>query len=159
MAATAPGAAPRPAFYNDPTVRSLFYQAVAVVVVVAIGAYLVNNTIENLARLGVATGFGFLTRPAGFGISQSAIPYAPVNSFGRAFLVGLINTAYVAAVGIVLATIIGFIVGIARLSRNWLLSRLAATYVEVIRNIPVLLQLIFIYKVVLGGAGRTRRII
>ena len=151
MAATAPGAAPRPAFYNDPKIRSLFYQAVAVAVVVAVGAYLVNNTIENLARLGVATGFGFLSRPAGFGISQSAIPYAPTNSFGRAFLVGLINTAYVAVVGIVLATVIGFVVGIARLSRNWLLSRLAATYVEVIRNIPVLLQLIFIYKVVLGA--------
>ena len=150
MATTARGAAPRPAFYNNPTVRSIFYQVVAVVVVLGAGAFLVHNTIENLARLGVATGFGFLGRPAGFGISQSFIPYAPINSFGRAFLVGLINTAYVALVGIILATLIGFVLGVARLSRNWLLSHLAAAYVEVIRNIPVLLQLIFIYKVVLG---------
>jgi general L-amino acid transport system permease protein len=151
MAASAPGGAPRPAFYNDPRVRSIAYQVLALLLVGGVGYYLVSNTIENLNRLGVATGFAFLQRPAGFGISQTPIPYNETQSFGRAFLVGLANTAWVAVVGIFLATVIGFVVGIARLSRNWLVARLATGYVELIRNIPVLLQLLFAYKVVLAS--------
>lgn len=156
MAAASPKLPPRPAFYNDPRVRSIAYQAVALSIVVVVGVYLVSNTMENLRRLGVATGFGFVERPAGFGISQAAVPYNETYSFGRAFLVGLLNTVFVALAGIVLATILGFALGIARLSRNWLLSRLAGGYVEVIRNIPVLLQLIFFYKVVLRALPDVR---
>lgn len=151
MASITSASAPRPPFWRDPRVRSITYQLLTLGLVVAIGWYLVNNTIENLARLGVATGFGFLERPAGFGISQTMITYNETYSFGRAFLVGLVNTAYAAIVGIVLATIIGFIVGIARLSRNWIVSSLAATYVETLRNVPVLLQLLLVYTIVVNA--------
>jgi general L-amino acid transport system permease protein len=150
MAQSAPQAPARPPFWNDPRVRSVVYQLIAVAVVVAVGWYLVHNTIANLQRLGVSTGFGFLERPSGFDISQTLISYDSTWTFGRAFMVGLINTALVAICGIVLATIIGFLVGMGRLSRNWLIARLATTYVEVLRNIPILLQLIFVYTLVVS---------
>ena len=156
MNETAGRAPPRPAFYNNPKVRALFYQALVLGLVCAAGAYLIHNTILNLQRLGVSTGFAFLDRPAGFGISQVPIAYTEQSSFGRAFLVGLVNTAICAAIGIVLSTILGFLVGIARLSRNWLLNKLATVFVEVIRNIPVLLQLIFVYVVVLAALPQPR---
>jgi general L-amino acid transport system permease protein len=145
-------AAPRPAFYNDPKIRGLFYQALVLGMVIAGGLYLVGNTLENRARLGVASGYSFLDRTSGFDISQTLISYsAATGTFGRAFVVGLLNTFYVAIVGIILATIIGFIMGIARLSKNWLVNRVALVYIEVIRNLPLLLQLIFWYAVVLGA--------
>ncbi|WP_027135938.1 amino acid ABC transporter permease [Geminicoccus roseus] len=147
MAQSAPRAPARPAFWNDPRVRSVFYQLIAIGVVIAVGAYLIQNTVTNLQRLGVSTGFGFLGRPSGFDVSQSLIPYSSASTFGRAFLVGLLNTGLVAICGIVLATIIGFLVGIGRLSHNWLVARLSGTYVEILRNIPILLQLIFVYTV------------
>src|SRR5262249_60766839 len=93
--------------------------------------------VQTRARAHISPGFGFWTNPAGFDISQTLIAYSPATStFGRAFWVGLLNTLLVAAIGIVLATVLGFAVGIARLSRNWLVARLAAGYVEVIRNVP-----------------------
>lgn len=156
MAQSAPQAPARPPFWNDPRVRSVVYQLIAVSVVVAVGWYLIHNTITNLQRLGVSTGFGFLERPSGFDISQTLISYDSTWTFGRAFLVGLLNTALVAICGIVLATIIGFLVGIGRLSRNWLVARLAAGYVEVLRNIPILLQLIFVYTVVVSALPNPR---
>jgi general L-amino acid transport system permease protein len=108
------------------------------------------NAAQNLARAHIASGFGFWNNTAGFDISQTLIAYSPATStFGRAFWVGLLNTLLVAAIGIVLATVLGFAVGIARLSRNWLVARLAAGYVEVIRNVPLLLQLLFWYNAVL----------
>jgi general L-amino acid transport system permease protein len=150
-------AAPRPAFYNDPKIRGLFYQVLVLGLVLAGGLYLVHNTLENRARLGVAAGFDFLGRLSGFDISQTLISYsASTGSFGRAFIVGLLNTFYVAIVGIILATIIGFIMGIARLSSNWLVNRVALVYVEVIRNVPLLLQLIFWYAVVLASLPQPR---
>ncbi len=140
------------ALWRDPRVRGLLAQALVLALVIAAGAYLVHNTIVNRQRLGVASGFDFLGRLAGFDISQTLIDFASDRStYGRAFLVGLLNTLYVAAVGIVLATIIGFVMGIARLSSNWLVARLALVYIEVIRNVPLLLQLIFWYVVVLGA--------
>jgi len=147
---------PKPAFYNDPRVRSVVYQLVAVVVVFGAIAYLVHNTLINLARLGVASGFGFLQRAAGFPISQTAIDYTAADTFARAFVVGFINTVVVAVVGIVLATIIGFTVGIARLSRNWLVSRFATFYVETVRNIPVLLQLLLVYAILIHVLPQAR---
>jgi general L-amino acid transport system permease protein len=132
----------RPSFWNNPSVRAAFYQIVLVGGVIACGAFLVHNTLENLARQGIATGFGFLDHEAAFQIGERLIDYSPVSSYGRAFVVGLLNTLLVAAIGIVLATIIGTLVGIARLSTNWLIRKLASAYVETLRNVPVLLQLI-----------------
>jgi general L-amino acid transport system permease protein len=140
---------PHVAFYNDPRVRAVFYQVLVVLLVALGGAYLVQNTMANLARLGVASGFGFLARPAGFDIGQSLIDYSAQGSFGRAFVVGFLNTLLVAVVGIVFATIIGFFMGIARLSRNWLLSTIASVYIEIVRNIPLLLQLLLVYAVII----------
>lgn len=148
---------PRPAFYNDPAVRSIFYQVLVLVLVVAAGAYLVNNTLTNLGRLGVASGFGFLARPAGFEIGQSLIDYgAATGTFGRAFVVGFLNTILVSVVGIVLATVIGFVMGIARLSSNRLVAGIATVYVETVRNIPLLLQLLLVYAVIIHALPQTR---
>ena len=107
--------------------------------------YLFSNTQANLARSNIQVGFAFLSREAGFEIAETWIPYDATRSFGRAFLVGIANTLYVAAFGIVIATIIGTVVGIARLSENWLLRKLASAYVEVMRNVPLLLQLLVWY--------------
>lgn len=138
--------------WRDRRVRALLAQVLVLGLVIAGVGYLVHNTIVNRERLGVASGFDFLWRTAGFDVSQALIDFgAERSSYGRAFLVGLLNTLYVAAVGIVLTTIIGFVMGIARLSSNWLVAKLALVYIEVIRNVPLLLQLIFWYVVVLGA--------
>ncbi|MFO1067036.1 MAG: amino acid ABC transporter permease [Geminicoccaceae bacterium] len=156
MASQVPAVA-KPAFYNDPKIRGLAAQLLVLGIVVAAGWYLVHNTIENRARLGVASGFGFLWANAGFDISQTLISFgAAGSSYARAFVVGLLNTFYVGVVGIIFATIIGFLMGVARLSKNWLLSRFAQVYIEIIRNIPLLLQLIFWYTVVLQAMPAPR---
>jgi general L-amino acid transport system permease protein len=132
--------------WSDPRFRNLVWQVVVVGVVAAIAWYLISNTMRNLEARHIATGFAFLDRVAGFQIGESLLPYDPaVNTYGRALIIGVLNTVKVAVVGIVLATILGTLIGIGRLSRNWLLSRLAAVYVEVMRDIPVLLQLLFWY--------------
>jgi general L-amino acid transport system permease protein len=119
------------------------------------GAFI--NAADNLARAHISSGFGFWNNSAGFDISQTLIPYsAGISTFGRAFWVGLLNTLLVAALGIVLATLLGFTIGIARLSRNWLVARLAGCYVELIRNIPLLLQLLFWYNAVLKSLPELR---
>lgn len=120
-------------------------------VLIGAGAYAgFVNVAQNLARAHIASGFGFWNNNAGFDISQTLIPYsASTSSFGRAFWVGLLNTLLVGSIGIVLATVLGFAIGIARLSRNWLVARLAGLYVELIRNVPLLLQILFWYNAVL----------
>lgn len=135
---------------HDPKIRGIIFQVVIAVAVLAFAAWLINNTYENLRRANIASGFGFLSHRAGFEISQTLIYYTPDSTYGRAFLVGLLNTLLVAVIGIVLASIIGFIVGVARLSKNWLIRTIAGVYVETLRNIPVLLQLLFWYKAVLS---------
>jgi len=135
------------AFWNNPTFRGWFWQIVTVVVIVTIGAVLVHNTIVNLQRQSIATGLSFLGRESGFEISESLIDYSATSTYARAFLVGVLNTVEVAVAGIILSTILGILLGIARLSPNWLLSRLALCYVELIRNIPLLLQLLLIYSI------------
>lgn len=142
-------ARPRVAFYNDPTVRSIAYQLLLCAVIAFLLYGAVSNAVENLARARIASGFGFWDNTAGFDISQTLIPYSQTSTYGRAFWVGLLNTLLVAGVGIVLATVLGFIVGISRLSKNWLLARVAGGYVEIIRNLPLLLQLLFWYNAVL----------
>ena len=131
--------------WNNPTVRNLLDQILLVIVVGLVGWYLVHNTAENLSRQNIASGFGFLDREAGFAIGEGLLAYAPSDTYRQALLVGLLNTLKVAAVGIALATLIGLVVGIARLSSNWLVAKLAAVYVEGLRNIPVLLQLFIWY--------------
>ena len=146
-------ASSRPAqvvFYNDPKFRSVAYQLVlcAVVALLVYGA--ARNAIDNLARANIASGFGFWNETAGFDISQTLIEYtARGSTYGRAFWVGLLNTLLVAGLGIILATILGFVIGISRLSSNWLLAKAAGGYVETIRNLPLLLQLLFWYNAVL----------
>jgi general L-amino acid transport system permease protein len=137
-------------FYNDPKIRSIVYQLALCAVVAFLVYGATSNAIENLARAHIASGFGFWENTAGFDISQTLIEYSSRGStYGRAFWVGLLNTLLVAGVGIVFATIIGFVVGIARLSRNWLVAKVAGGYVETIRNLPLLLQLLFWYNAVL----------
>jgi len=154
----ASGSAPAPvAFYNDPKIRSIAYQATLCAIVLFLVYGATTNAIEHLARAHIASGFGFWNNTAGFDISQTLIEYSSQGStYGRAFWVGLLNTLLVAGLGIVLATILGFIVGISRLSKNWLLAKTAAGYVETIRNIPLLLQLLFWYNAVLKALPELR---
>jgi general L-amino acid transport system permease protein len=133
---------------NDPRFRSVLYQVLVIGAVALVGWYLVHNTLLNLSRQNIATGFGFFNREASFAIGESLIDYTPADTYGRAFIVGILNTMKVAVIGIVLATVIGTIVGVGRLSRNWLVAKLATIYVETIRNVPVLLQLFFWYGVI-----------
>ena len=147
----------RPPPWNDPTVRGIAYQALFVAAVVALGWFLVHNTLTNLQRQNIASGFGFLHREAAFGIGESLIEYSPADTYFRAFLVGLTNTLYVAALGIVLATILGTVMGLARLSSNWLIRKLAQVYVETFRNIPLLLQLFFWWGLLRGSAPAPRQ--
>ena len=149
--------APRVAFYNDPRLRGLFYQIVLLVAVLWLGYEFFVNARDNLRAAKIATGFGFLDNTAGFSINQTLIPYAEFDTYGHVFVVGLLNTLLVAVIGIVLATILGFVVGISRLSRNFLLQRLAGAYVELIRNLPLLFQILFWYLAVLGALPGPRQ--
>ena len=132
--------------WSDPKFRNIVWQVLVVGIIVLIVAYLARNTSRNLEARHIATGFAYLGRTAGIPIGEHVLSYDPaVSTYGDALLIGIINTLKVAVVGIVLTTILGTLIGIARLSKNWVLSRLAATYVEVLRDIPVLLQLLFWY--------------
>lgn len=142
--------------YN-PTFRSVVFQILAVSVLVLFLYTIVNNALTNLESRGIATGFGFLDQPAGFGIGLTLIDYDETYSYGHTFVVGLLNTALVSVLGIIFATVIGFILGIARLSSNWLVSRLAAVYIETFRNIPLLLQIFFWYFAVLQALPSPRQ--
>src|SRR4030081_1727987 len=128
----------------------LVWKVVVVGIAIAIVAWLWSNAIHNLSVRRISTGFAFLGREAGMPIADAWIDYSPKNTYLRAFIVGLVNTLRVAVIGIVLATVLGTIVGIARLSSNWLLSRLAAVYVELLRDLPLLLQLLFWYVLMQG---------
>jgi general L-amino acid transport system permease protein len=141
---------PRVSLYNRPTIRAAFYQLVLLAAVLWFGYEFALNAKANLEAQKITSGFGFLENTAGFGVNQSLIPYNESDTYGRVFLVGLLNTLLVAGVGIVLATILGFLIGIARLSPNWLVARLAGGYVELIRNLPLLFQILFWYLAVLG---------
>jgi general L-amino acid transport system permease protein len=143
-------------WWYDRRLRGWVAQALLVAAIAVAVGYLVSNTVENLQRQGIASGFAFLSSEAGFGILQSLIDYSETSSYGRAFLVGLLNTLLVAGVGIVLATFIGFVMGVARLSSNWLVARLAGVYVEAVRNVPLLLQLFFWYFGVLRALPSPR---
>ena len=130
---------------SDPRVRAWLFQIITVVAVVSMGWYLFDNTQTNLQHRGITSGFGFLERSAGFGIAQHLIDYTEADSYARVFVIGLLNTLLVTVIGVILATLLGFIIGVARLSPNWIISKLATVYVEVFRNIPPLLQILFWY--------------
>jgi general L-amino acid transport system permease protein len=138
-------------FINDPKVRSIGLQLVALIVVIFLGWSFAENARDNLAAQKIATGFGFLDNTAGFGINQTLIPYSETSTYGRAFIVGLLNTILVAVVGIFIATIIGFLVGIGRLSKNFMVRTISTVYVEVLRNLPPLFQILFWYLAVLSA--------
>lgn len=128
---------------NSLAFRGIAYQVLLAAAVALIGWYLYVNVNANLERQGIATGFDFLSEDAGFDIGESIIPFDSSQSYGRVLVAGILNTLHVAVVGIFLATIVGVLMGIARVSRNWLISKLASGYVEVCRNVPVVLHVIF----------------
>ncbi len=146
------GSKPSVSLWNDPKKRALIYQAIVVVGLLAVAGYFIANTAANLKERGIASGFGFLFSPAGFDVGMSPfLTYdASKATHGTVLIVGVLNTLLVAFTGIVIATVVGFTVGVLRLSPNWLVSRLAYCYVETLRNIPLLLQLLFWYFAVLG---------
>ena len=133
-------------FFNDERVRSAFYQILTACTVAWLAWFLISNTAHNLEVRGMNTGFGFLTATAGFDTDFKLIEYKPgVGTYGRIFLIGCINTLLVSFFAIIASTILGFFVGVLRLSTNWMVARLALAFVEIIRNTPLLLQIIFWY--------------
>jgi general L-amino acid transport system permease protein len=141
---------PRVALYRNPRARGIFFQILFVLLLLWLGFELIANARNNLAAKGIVSGFGFLDNSAGFDVSQALIPFGPTDSVRRLYLVGLLNTLLVAVLGILFATILGFAIGVGRLSHNWLVARLAGGYVELVRNLPLLFQLLFWYLAVLG---------
>jgi len=132
-------------FWNDPKKRAILYQIATLCLVGLLGYYLFTNTVTNLQRQNIASGFSFLQKESAFEVGESLIPYSAADTYGRALLVGALNTLKVAFIGIVITLILGTIIGVARLSSNWLVARLAAVYIEVMQDIPILLQLFFWY--------------
>ena len=142
--------APKASLWNDPDKRAIIYQVVVVAIIVWFVYAIINNTATNMEERGLASGFGFLSTSAGFGIiSTPFVPYSEASNYFTVFLVGLVNTIIIAAVGCFFALILGFIVGIARLSSNWLVQKIATFYIELFRNVPLLLQILFWYSAVL----------
>ena len=145
--------------FSHPAVRAWLFQVIAIIAVVFIAVYLIHNTITNLNNRGITSGFAFLDRSAGFGIVQHLIDYQEGDTYGRVFVVGLLNTLLVSALCIVFASILGFFIGLARLSENWLLRKLSTFYIETFRNIPPLLQIFFWYFAVLRNLPGPRQAI
>ncbi len=146
----------KPPIWNDPKYRAMFFQILLIAALAYFFYTIVQNTLDNMNARGVSTGFGFLSEPAGFDILQTLIPFDSTYSFGRSFLVGVLNTLLVTGLGIIFATILGFIIGVARLSNNWLISKIATVYIETFRNIPLLIQIIFWYSVIVGSLPAVR---
>jgi general L-amino acid transport system permease protein len=150
MTVEALGSTPRAkvAPWNDPIIRGWVFQIVVVGLVALLAWFLVSNTVENLERQKIASGFHYLDREAGFEIGDTMIAYSPADTYARAILVGLLNTLKVAILGIILATILGTLIGVGRLSPNWLLAKICEGYVEMFRNVPLLLWLFLFYKMI-----------
>ncbi len=133
-------------FFHDERVRSVFYQLLTAAVVGWFAWYLISNTAQNLETRGMNTGFGFINVAAGFDTDFKLIAYEPgVGTYGRIFLIGVLNTLYISALAIIASTVLGFSIGVLRLSHNWLVSKVALAYVEIFRNTPLLIQIIFWY--------------
>jgi general L-amino acid transport system permease protein len=151
--ATRPPKRPLRMSWGDERVRGIVYQVVVVGIVGAIAYWLWSNTVHNLEVRRIASGWGFLQREAGLPIAESLIEYDPSMTYFRALLVGVLNTLKVAVVGIVLATVLGTVLGVLRLSKNWLVARIVGAYVEVVRDLPLLLQLLFWYALLQALPG------
>src|SRR5215212_7517592 len=134
--------------WNDPVIRGWVFQIVVVGLVGLLAYFLVSNTVENLQRQKIASGFHYLEREAGFEIGDSMIAYSPASTYARAIWVGILNTLRVAVLGIFFATILGTLIGVGRLSPNWLLNKICTWYVEAFRNVPLLLWLFLFYKLI-----------
>ena len=143
--------------WTDQRYRGILIQVLVLIGVFAFFAFIVRNTIGNLAQLGIDPGYGFLLEPANYDINQRLIEYDSRSSHGRAALVGLLNTLLVAACGIVMATIVGFTAGVLRLSHNWLISRLVYIYIEATRNVPLLLQILLWYGLIVHSLPRPKQ--
>ena len=136
-----------PPFWRDEAKRAIVFQIIALLIVAGASYYLYSNTQANLERQSIATGFGFLDKEASFEIGESLIEYSSADTYTKALLVGALNTLKVSFIGVVLTLILGTVIGVARLSSNWLIAKLSAFYIEVMQNIPVLLQLFFWYAI------------
>lgn len=145
--------------WNDPFIRGWVFQIVVIGLVALLAWFLVSNTVENLQRQKIASGFDYLHHEAGFEIGDAPIAYSPADTYARAILVGLVNTIKVATLGIVFSTILGTLIGVGRLSPNWLLSKICECYVEAFRNVPLLLWLFLFYKIISETFPGTRQAI
>ena len=139
------------------SVQGIFYQIVTLALVILAVIYIVDNTARNMVARGLASGFEFLGVEAQFDIQMTLIEYSPTSTYFDSFIVGLLNTLLVAGLGIFVATIVGFTIGIARLSSNWLIAKLAEAYIEVLRNLPLLLQIFFWYFAVLRALPKPKQ--
>jgi general L-amino acid transport system permease protein len=146
---------PREYWYNNPTLRSIVIQVVLVVGVVGLVGWLTNNTITNLHERGIASGFGFLSQRAGFDMT-TLLPTTSESTYGFMLLAGLVDTIVVSLLAIIIATILGLVVGIARLSSNWLIRTIATVYIEFFRNIPPLVVILFWYLAVIAALPNIR---
>ncbi len=157
MAKVTTSAPPKQSFsFSDQKTRGQIYQLITIALLIWFVWWIVDNTASNMQDQGIEFGFGFLGTEAGFGIIQSLIDYSEESSYGRVFVVGLINTLVVAFLGCLLATILGFLVGVGRLSSNWMIKKISTVYVETLRNIPLLLQIFFWYHAVLKPLASPR---
>ncbi|MEY3037513.1 MAG: hypothetical protein RL143_80 [Pseudomonadota bacterium] len=145
------------AFYNNPQVRALFYQILLVLGLLYFFGNIIGNTLGNMEAIGIKTGFSFLSSAAGYDVLMSLIPFESTDTYGRIFVVGFLNTLLVSAIGIVFATILGFVFGVAHFSHNWVVRKIALVYVEIFRNIPLLLQVFFWYFAVLASLPGARQ--
>ncbi len=143
-------------FWYDRRMRGALFQILVLASLLIFSGFIIYNTAQNLQQRGIASGFGFLWNTAGFDISFTLISYQAIDTYGRVLIIGILNTLFVSAIGVVGATVLGAIVGILRLSRNWLVARLATVYVEMLRNIPVLLQIVFWYFAVIAALPGVR---
>ena len=159
MGVTSNTKAPTRRLWYNPKFRAILYQMILLAAFLGFTAYIVSNTVHNLQERGIASGFGFLTTPAGFDVGISPfIKYSPTTAtHGTVLLVGIQNTLVVAILGCILATIVGFFIGVMRLSSNWLVAKLAYFYVEALRNIPLLLQLIFWWHICINILPQVRQ--
>lgn len=132
-------------FWNDEKIRNILYQVVTALFFGLLGYYLISNVQHNLEKQSIASGFGFTQKESAFEIGEKLIRYSAADSYGRALIVGVLNTLKVSFIGMILTTILGTIIGVATISNNWLVSKLATAYVELFQNIPILLQLFFFY--------------
>ncbi|MEJ2057211.1 MAG: amino acid ABC transporter permease [Desulfofustis sp.] len=132
-------------FWNDQKTRAILYQLVTAAFVAFLGYYLISNVQTNMEKQSIASGFGFIHKEAAFEIGETPIEYSAADTYGRALIVGVLNTLKVSLVGMILTTILGTFIGVCALSSNWLISKLGTIYVEVFQNVPVLLQLFFFY--------------